>query len=180
MSQRIYWESPQDLTPSTYSIYIVGTSEQLLATIPNNIPSPYWLEHQRRFTFEDPSGTDATIYRVRGFGPAGELYADTGPFQPSAARAATLASRKMLNHDYGAIDALRYVAPNGAGVPDANIRVFLAVEWDAGRRNAAQWISSTDGAGRWKTPVWVEPGQDVYIVFERAGAYGPDGVRVTV
>jgi hypothetical protein len=180
MSQRIYWEPVADLTPDHYSIYVVAAREQLLSSIPNNIPGPYWLPTQRRFTIEDPQGTDTTIYRVRAFGPGGVLYGDTGPFQASAAVAARIAARKQIDHNFGGPDTLRYAVANGSGVPDALVRVFLAVDWDAGRRAAPLNVVETDVNGRWKSPVWIEPGQDVVVVFEKSGAYGPDIQRITV
>lgn len=180
MPTRFYWESPDDLTPSRYDLYVVGATESLLASVPHTIPGPYWLEATRRFTFEDPQGTDATIYRVRALGPAGELYGDTGPFQPSAAVAARLATRKRVDHDYGAPNALTYQTRAGVGVPDATIRVFRAVDWDQNRRTVALYVSETDALGKWRSSVWLEPGQDMVLVFEKPSAFGPDVVRITV
>lgn len=180
MAQRIYWEPPSELTPTQYAVSVVGlTSETPLATLPNQIPGPYWQGIERRYTFEDPSGTDTTVYRVRAYGPAGELYADSGPFQPSAAIAAGLVSRRHVNHDFGAVNALQYVAPSGPGIPDAIIRVFRATEWDAGRRDAAEYVVSTITDGKWKNSVWLPPGLAWVLVFEKPGSYGPDSVRIS-
>jgi hypothetical protein len=180
MPTRFYWEPPDDLSPSRYDLSIVGATETLLATVPHTIPGPYWQPTTRRFTFEDPQGTDATIYRVRALGPAGEVYGDTGPFQPSAAVAARLATRKRVDHDYGATNALTYQTRSGVGVPDATIRVFRAGDWDAGRRVVGLYVTETDSQGRWKSPLWVEQGLDYVIVYEKPSAFGPDVIRVTV
>ena len=180
MSTRFYWEPPDDLTPSSYSLYIISSTEQLLASIPHAIPGPYWQALSRRFTYEDPQGTDSTIYRVRALGPSGELYGDTGPFQPSAVVAARLATRKRVDHDYGVPNALTYQTGAGVGVPDATIRIFRATDWDLGRRTVALFVSETNNLGRWKTSVWVEPGMDYVIVFEKSNAFGPDTTRITV
>ena len=71
-------------------------------------------------------------------------------------------------------------APSGPGIPDATIRAFRASEWDAGRRAAGEYVVLTDAQGRWKTPLWLEPGLDWVLVFEKAGSFGPDTRRVTV
>lgn len=180
MPTRFYWESPDDLSPTRYDLYIIGASETLLASVPHTIPGPYWLPLQRRFSFEDPQGTDSTIYRVKAIGPSGELYGDTGPFQPSAVVAARLATRKRVDHDYGAPNALAYQTRAGVGVPDATIRIFTAADWDAGRRTVALFVSETDNQGRWKVSCWLEPGLDYVVVFEKPSAFGPDSLRITV
>lgn len=180
MSTRVYWTPLPDLTASRYEIYVVGATEQLLAAIPHTIPGPYWLAPTRRFTYEDPSGTDATIYRVRALGSSGELYGDTGPFQPSASVAAGLVSRRQVDHDYGGANALAYQTASGVGVPDATIRVFRAVDWDALRRAAPLAITSTDALGKWVSSVWLEPGFEYVVSIEKPGSYGPDTARITV
>lgn len=180
MPTRFYWEPPDELSPTRYDLYVIGDTETLLASIPHAVPSPYWLGTTRRFTFEDPQGTDATIYRVKAIGPRDEIYGDTGPFQPSAAVAARLATRKRIDHNFGTPDALTYQTAAGVGVPDATIRVFKAVDWDAGRRTVAAYVTETDAVGRWRSAVWVEPGFDWVIVFEKVNAYGPNTARITV
>lgn len=175
-----YWEPPDDLTPSRYDLYVEGASEVLLASVPHAVPGPYWQALGRRFTFTDPQGDDSTIYRVKAIGPSGELYGDTGPFQPSAVVAARLATRKKVDHDFGVPNALTYQTRSGVGVPDATIRVFRAADWDAGRRTVALFVSETDANGHWRLPVWVEPGLDYVITYEKANAFGPDIARITV
>ena len=180
MAQRIFWTPPASLTPDRYEISVVEATERFLAAIPHQVPGPYWEATPPRFAFEDPVGTDRTVYRVRALGPGGVLYGDSGPFQPSAAVAASLASRTRVDHDYGGADSLRYVAPSGPGIPDATIRAFRAAEWDAGRRSASEYVVQTDVNGRWRTCLWLEPGLDWVLVFEKAGSFGPDTRRVTV
>lgn len=180
MSTRFYWDPPDDLTPSRYDLFVVGASESLLASIPHTIPGPYWLPTSRHFSFEDPQGTDSTIYRVRALGPSGELYGDTGPFQPSAAQAARLATRKRVDHNYGTTNALAYQTRSGIGVPDATIRIFRAADWDTGSRTVSLAVTETDAKGQWKVSVWLEPGFDYVLVFEKPSAFGPDLARITV
>jgi hypothetical protein len=180
MSTRFYWEPPDELTPTRYDLFVAGATEQLLASIPHTIPGPYWIALTRRFTYEDPQGTDATFYRVRAIGPSGELYGDTGPFQPSAVTAARLAVRRRIDHNFGTPNALTYQTRSGVGVPDALVRVFRAPDWDQGRREVAQYVTETNNEGKWKSSMWLEPGLDYVVVFEKKNAYGPDTARITV
>lgn len=180
MAQRIYWTPPELYTPTRYEVHLVETPERFLTSIAHQVPGPYWEAPFRRFSVEDPQGTDTTVYRVRALGPNGELYGDSGPFQPSAAVAAGLASRTRVDHNFEDPDNLRYVTPSNQGIPDAIIRLFRASEWDQGRRDVSEYAVLTDANGRWKAPVWLEPGLDWVLIFEKAGEFGPDERRITV
>lgn len=181
MPQRVTWYPPESLTPDRYELYVLEAgTERFLAAVAHQVPGPYWESSPGRFGFEDPAGNDRTVYRVRALGPGGALYGDSGPYQPSAAVGARLASRRRVDHDYGGADALQYVAPSGPGIPDAYVRAFRAVEWDAGRREVGEFVVQTDGQGRWRAPLWLEPGHDWVLVFEKPGSYGPDTRRITV
>lgn len=181
MPTRVLWLPPAELTPSRYEISLVANgAETFLAAVPATPSGPHWDSLNRRHVYVDDVGTDASIYRVRALGPNRELYGDTGPFQPSTSVAANLASRKLVDHNYGGPDALTYQAANGVGIADAIIRFFRASNWDAGRREVGEYVVETDGLGRWKAPVWLEPGLDWVLTFEKRGEYGPDVRRITV
>lgn len=183
MSQRVYWYPPTDLTPDTYTLhYYDGGTERKLAEIPNAVPGPYWEPQARRFSLEDPQGTDTTIYRVRALGPGGALYGDTGPFQPSAATGARMSTRVKVDSDFGGVNELQMVTPEGQPIPDAQVRFFLATEWDANRRDVAMYVVNTNAQGRMKEPVWLEPGLEYVVLFERTGApgYRSEPVRIDV
>ncbi len=184
MSQRIYWYPPTDLSPDVYTVhyYDEGNVERLLATVPHVVPGPYWEAVARRFSFEDPSGTDSTRYRVRALGPQSVLYGDTGPFQSSAATGARMATRVKVDADFGGVNELQLVTPEGQPIPDADVRFFLATEWDANRRDVAQYVVQTNAQGRMKSPVWLEPGLQYVLIFERTGApgYRAEPVRIDV
>lgn len=181
MPTRVVWYPPEELTPTRYEITVVADGEEtFLAAVGHDVPGPFWESVSRRFSFEDPQGTDQTVYRVRALGPRGELYGDSGPYMPSVSRAASLASRKMISHNYGGPDALAYRTQSDVGIADAQIRFFRATEWDAGRREVGEFVVETDGMGRWRAPVWLEPGLDWVLVFEKRGEYGPDTRQITV
>jgi len=180
MSVLFYWTPPEELTPSRYELSVIEAGERFLAAVPHQVPGPYWEQAGFRFRFEDPQGTDQTIYRVRALGPSGELYGDTGPFQPQASRAAGMLSRLRLDHDFGGRDALQYATRSGVGVPDAQIRVYRAVDWDQNRRDTPLFIVDTDACGRWKSPVWLEGGFSYVLHFEKRNSFGPDLVRINL
>ena len=181
MPIRIYWEPLSELSPSRYEVYAVaGTDETWLGSFPHAVPGPNWADARRQFYYDDPLGTDARIYRVRALGDRGELYGDTGPFQPSTALAAVLATRVRIDQDWPTFDNLRVTAPSGVGIPDATIRVFRAPDWDANRKDVALAVTQTGPNGEWKVPVWLEPGMDYVLVGEKLGAFGPNIRRITV
>lgn len=180
MSVLVYWLPPEDLTPTRFELYVVEAAERFVAAVPHQIPGPYWENTERRYRYEDTQGTDLSVYRVRSLGPNGELYGDTGPFQPSASRAAGMLARRRLDHDFGGVNALQYVTRSGVGVPQATIRVFKAVDWDQNRRDAPLFITGTDADGKWTSPIWVEPGFTYVLVFEKQGSFGPDVRRLAV
>lgn len=181
MPTRIYWEPLSELSPTSYEVSaVLGMDETWLSSFPHAVPGANWNGARRQFFFDDPLGTDARVYRVRALGPARELYGDTGPFQPSTALAAVLATRVRVDHNWPTFDNLRVVAQSGMGIPEATVRVFRAPDWDANRRDVALAVTTTDVNGAWKTPVWLEPGMDYVLVGSKEGAYGPNERRITV
>lgn len=180
MSVLVYWLPPEDLTPTRFELYVVEASERFVAAVPHQIPGPYWENTERRYRYEDTQGTDLSVYRVRSLGPNGELYGDTGPFQPSASRAAGMLARRRLDHDYGGVNALQYATRSGVGVPQATIRVYRASDWDANRRDAPLFITGTDADGKWTSPIWLETGLAYVLVFEKQGSFGPDVRRLSL
>jgi hypothetical protein len=182
MSIRVHW-TPSG--PPTASYAVSGAPEASgtflsLGTVSAALDAnPNWDAASSRFFWDDASGTPQSVYRVRAVGPRGEVVADSGVFQPAVVRGGGTENRRRLDHHHGAQDALRYATGNGVGVPDAEIRVFRAADWDAGRREVAVGVTVTDPDGRWISPLYVEPLSYV-VVFFKAGFYGPNLARVTV
>lgn len=87
----------------------------------------------------------------------------------------------LINHNYGGEDALRYVAPNGVGIDNGTIQIFLKSDYDAGRRGRGYVIAetSTNTEGRWVRDVALDPGEYV-VVFFKQGLYSPTAVPITV
>jgi len=179
VATRIFWDPvapPADfyevrVAPSTDATFL------LAGVVIDQRPGPNW--NGSRFFYDDPTGTDASVYRVQGF-LLGGLVFDSGVFQPQVSTAAQIATRVKVDHNFQLADQYRYVAPGGSGIPQALIRVFQKPDWDAGRRNVALFITETLDDGRWQSPFWLEPGMTYVLTFEKSGSFGPDIVTVLV
>lgn len=101
----------------------------------------------------------------------------------TAARASELygGGAVLVDHDYGAADALRYVTPASEPIAAAEIRAFLAEDYAAGRRGTAYVVgrTTTKTDGRWRTPMFLDAGAYT-LVFHKPKAYGPNVVELTV
>lgn len=183
MANRVYFSPPQYASPSRYEVSVAASATavwNLYGYIPHEIPGPNWDAATQRFFFDDASGTDATVYRVKALGPIDEVLADSGPFQPDVAVAATLAARAKVDHNFGAIDALQFVTESGAAIPEAQIRIFKKPDFDAGRRDVPLFIIETRVDGRWKRPVYLEPGMSYTLLFDKPSAFSSDPVVIVV
>ena len=183
MANRVYFLPPQYATPTRYEISVALTATSvwnIYGYIPHEIPGPNWEEATQRFFFDNASGTDSTVYRVKALGPVDEVLADTGPFQPDVAVAAQLAARAKVDHNYGGIDALQFVTESGAAIPEAQIRIFRRPDFDAGRRDVPLFIVETRIDGRWKRPVYLEPGMSYTLLFDKPSAFSSDPVVIVV
>lgn len=130
--------------------------------------------------FDDVLGTVTTIYKVEGVTDVATVAYTTGPFQIPLVKGADLTARVKVDHNYEVPDNLRYVAPGGQGVPNATIRVYKQADWAASRIEAALFVTDTDNDGRWRSPVFLEPGLTYVIVFSKQNAFGPNPVEITV
>lgn len=77
---------------------------------------------------------------------------------------------------------LRYLTGAGAGVDNATIRAYLKTDYDAGNRSDAflRGKTTTDSAGKWVRPLFLNKGLTYTLVFEKPGAFGPDSQEVLV
>jgi len=87
----------------------------------------------------------------------------------------------LINHNYGGEDNLRYVAPNGLGIDNATIHIFLKEDYDAGKRGRGYIIAetTTDADGRWVRDVALDEGEYA-VVFFKQGIYAPSVTYITV
>ena len=181
MPTRIFWTPP---TPAAdfYEVRVAastGATFLLSGVVTDQRPGPNWSVTSHQFFYDDPTGTDASVYRVQGF-LSGGLVFDSGVFQPQVSTAAQIATRVKVDHNYQLADQFRYLSPGGAGIPQALIRVFQKPDWDAGRRNVGLFVTETLDDGRWQSPFWLEPGLQYVLTFEKSGSFGPDIVEILV
>lgn len=183
MANRIYFQPPQYVTPTRYEITVAPTSTgvwNLYGYVPHEIPGPNWQDPPGRFFFDDQNGTDTTVYRVKAQDGLSNVLADTGPFQPDAAGEALLKARVKVDHNFGAIDALQFVTESGAAIPDAEVRLFRRPDFEAGRRDVPLYVVQTRADGRWTRPVYLEPGMDYTLIFDKPAAYISQATHITV
>lgn len=77
----------------------------------------------------------------------------------------------VVDHDYGGADRLRYITPDGCGIPGACVLAFTKTNYDLGLRSMAHATaaSTTTGAGRWAYALKLDPGQYVLVYTGAAG-----------
>lgn len=70
-----------------------------------------------------------------------------------------------VDHDYPTADNLRVVTPEGVGIEDADIKVYLTAEYDAGVRgvDAIRGQTKTDVVGRWNAPFNLKVGSYTFV-----------------
>lgn len=95
-------------------------------------------------------------------------------------RESIAATQVAISHNTGGPDTLSYVAPNGAAIAGATVRVYTNADWTAQALQNPLGVTVTDYAGRWTSPVFVPAGNTYVIQFQLPGAYGPDTASVTV
>ena len=75
---------------------------------------------------------------------------------------------RSVDHNYGGTDALRYVAPGGAGIAGASIWAFNASDYSAGHTSAGFVIATatTGSDGRWLAPMMLNAGSYTLLFFK--------------
>jgi hypothetical protein len=179
---RIYWVAAEAEDVYRYEIYRAtsGGTPASYDYVLHASPGPNWTTKLSKFYYDDTDGETTYVYQVIGLTEGDVQVSDTGRFQPFPTAGASLQTRVLIDHDYGSADALKVVATGGAPVGDAEIRIYKATEYDAGRRTT--WVSSstTNALGQWAVPIYLEPGLDYVIVVEKPQAYQATVTRITV
>lgn len=87
----------------------------------------------------------------------------------------------IVDHDYGGEDALAVMTRSGARIDQATIRAYLAADYNAGRRGTEFLVSqtTTNVEGRWVSPMMLDAGDYVLIIFKQ-GAIETKMVTLTV
>lgn len=179
---RVYWLPFSDPDAVRFDVYRQLAPEITLTyldAVTKANPGPNFQISSGKFYYDDPTGDRDTIYRVLAVTSVDTVVGDTGQFRPMDATGAPTA-RIPLDHNYGAADRYQVTAPGGAPIAYLAITVFKKTDYDAGNSPLPIGVTETDVNGRWQSPVYVEPGLDYVMVFEKVQAYGPLSVVVTV
>lgn len=151
-------------------------------TVANIRMGTNWDPVENVFFFDDDE-VPYRLYRLRTLDVFGNAFDATtiAPF-PAGADPAEAPTQYVfpLDHNTGGTDNLRYVTPGGSPVPDATVRVYTKLAWDLRRRSDVVGSTVTAPDGRWKNPIFVEPGNTFVVHFQLPNAWGPDTVEVTV
>ena len=86
----------------------------------------------------------------------------------------------MINHDILTYDNLRYLAPNGSPISDAEVYVFKKSEYTSDRFDNALGRTTTREDGRWNDAIPVQAGDTYTILLFKSGNYGPDVIDIAV
>jgi hypothetical protein len=179
---RVYWERDADPDVANYEVRRapeLGQPLTLVALIQHQIPGDNWSAERNRFYFDDTQGTARDVYQVTAVTTTGIAVGQTDVFSPFGPTAGSN-SKIAVDHNYGGTDALRFVTESGAGIPDADIRVYTKPDYDAGRFAAPVYVVQTDDQGRWRRPAFLDAGMDYVILMEKRSAYVSLPTQITV
>ena len=86
----------------------------------------------------------------------------------------------MVNHDIQEFDNLRYLAPNGDPIADAEVYVFKKSEYTSDQFDNALGRTLTRHDGRWQDAIPVQAGDTYTVVLFKQGLYGPDVIDIAI
>lgn len=184
MSIRISRDLPPSGTPTRFQVWR-GAALAQVDTLVADVPFPgannaaYDAANKKLF-WVDPAGDATLFYRVVVFDQDNVVLDDSGPYAFSPNTAALTPTLIRVDHNYGNVDELRYVAGSGAGVPGATVRIWKKPDYLQGLLDAAVAVTQTDDDGRWLAPVYLTPGFDYVVELAKPGQFGPDTVTITV
>jgi hypothetical protein len=69
---------------------------------------------------------------------------------------------------------LAYVSPAGSPIENAQVRVYLKSDYDAGKLDAPIGFTTTNAFGGWVNPILVKPGFTYVARFETPKEWGPN------
>lgn len=145
----------------------------LVASVPHELSGQYWNAQFEKLEYNDDAEAE-DYYRLTAVDADGLESAPTQPFQADATPPATDETIKV-DHDYGSIGALKYMAPNGTPIEGAEVRVFRTPSMDT-----TIAFTKTNAYGQWIQPFYLVKGFTYRVQFFKEGAYGPDSVDIVV
>lgn len=79
-----------------------------------------------------------------------------------------------IDENFRLSNDLAYVSPAGSPIANAQVRVYLKSDYDAGNLAAPIGVTTTDAFGGWVDPILVKPGFTYVARFEKPNEWGPD------
>ncbi len=83
-----------------------------------------------------------------------------------------------LNHDFPLPGDMTYMTPGGSPIVNAQIRVYLKADFDAGLLESPIGRTSTNAYGKWVNTILVAPGYSYVVQFFKPNEFGPDTTTV--
>lgn len=120
--------------------------------------------YRLRVVLLDGTTSDAIPWSPFGVGLGGSADVPPPPFENTV----------KINHDYQLPGELTYVTAGGSPIENAQVRVYLKSDYEAGNLATPVGITTTDPGGRWRNAILVNPGFSYVVRFEKPGEYGPD------
>ena len=139
-----------------------------------------WKADLKKYFVDDESGTRDSRYQVYALTSEDVVLGTSDIFRPMDAQGTQILTRIPIDHNYGGDDALQAVASGGAPISALTIYLYKKVDFDGGNKTLPVGITETDAQGRWKNPIYVDPGLDYVLVYEKKQAFGPTSLVLTV
>ena len=122
--------------------------------------------YQLQLTLSDLTVQDVVEWTLFDLNLGGSAPTPTPPFTNTS----------KITADYPQAGAMRYVSPGGTPICDAQVRVYLKSDYDAGNLTSPVGITTTDAHGNWVNPIFVTPGYTFTCQFFKPSSFGPDRI----
>lgn len=157
--------------PVSLSIDLYSSTLNLLFQTADTATIPLGLyNYQLQLTLADLTVQDVVPWTLFDLNLGGTAPAPTPPFTNTA----------KITADYPLPGDMKYVTPGGSPIENAQVRVYLKSDYDAGNLTTPVGITTTNCHGNWVNPVFVLPGFTYTVQFLKPSSFGPDVVSFFV
>lgn len=182
MSNTVRWLPSQEDDIDSYRVENAADSAgpwSPLVTITHDLGDPTVFDGTY-FYYEHVAGSVSDWYRIIAIDATALESTPSSPFTVTAGPPDPPAETVALNANYGSVNALQPVTPGGDPIENTQVHVYYKTDYDAGNLSSPVGISLTDATGGWQTAIFVAPGFDYVLVFQKPGEYGPSVTTITV
>lgn len=182
MANLIKWLPSSETDIASYKLErsptVTGTYT-LVTTIAHDLTDPAVFDGTH-FFYNDTEGTATDWYRLIAVDTSGLESQPSVPFTVASPPPSTPAETVGLDENYGSVNALQTTDPSGNPLENVQIKVYYKTDYDNSIFTNPVGITLTGSKGEWQTPIFVAPGFDYVLVFEKPGSHGPSVVTLTV